>query len=150
MSSESPFIFGIIPTRVRAARRCCAPEDQYDARRTAEKLSFSHIHIRPARALCKRDRRAVRPDAYVAGETPSPCTNCNRSVKLKELFAIADKLGAERVATGHYARVMRDDTGTPFVAEGVDSNEGPKLLSLREPRGHNSSDSFSARREHEA
>jgi tRNA-specific 2-thiouridylase len=103
----------------RAHARCCAPEDQYDARRAADRLGFAHYTF---------DRRApfaqkvVAPfvDAYLAGETPSPCTACNREVKLAELVRLADKLGAERVATGHYARVMRDARGAPYIARGVD------------------------------
>src|SRR5262249_14237947 len=45
-------------------------------------------------------------DAYLGGETPSPCVACNRSVKMQELFALADRLGASKVATGHYARTV--------------------------------------------
>src|SRR5271165_5478023 len=87
----------------RAHGRCCAPEDQYDARRVADAVGFPHF------TFDRRDlfaRTVVEPfvDAYLAGDTPSPCTACNRGVKLAELFAIADKLGAARVATGHYAR----------------------------------------------
>lgn len=86
-----------------AHARCCAPEDQYDARRTADALGFPH-YVFDRRALF--DERVVAPfvEAYVRGETPSPCTECNRRVKLGELFAIAGRLGARRVATGHYAR----------------------------------------------
>ena len=47
-------------------------------------------------------------DAYLAGETPSPCVACNRAVKLRELFPLAERLGAAFVATGHYARVRRE------------------------------------------
>ena len=98
--------------------RCCAPEDQYDARRTADALGIPHYTF---------DRRAlfhasvVEPfvTAYLAGETPSPCTACNRGVKLGELFRIADRLGASHVATGHYARVEHDA-------------EGPRLLRGRD------------------
>ena len=88
--------------------RCCAPEDQYDARRVADALGFPHFTFDRRELFAKN---VVEPfvEAYVAGETPSPCTACNRTVKLGELFAIADKLGAEKVATGHYARV--DDEG---------------------------------------
>jgi tRNA-specific 2-thiouridylase len=99
--------------------RCCAPEDQYDARRTADALGFPHYTF---------DRRArfaeavVAPfvEAYLAGETPSPCATCNRAVKLFELFALADRLGAAHVATGHYARVARDDDGGLWLAQGRD------------------------------
>jgi tRNA-specific 2-thiouridylase len=87
--------------------RCCAPEDQHDARRVADALGIPHYTF---------DRRAlflehvVDPfvEAYLAGRTPSPCVACNRSVKMRELFALADRLGAQRVATGHYARVVQE------------------------------------------
>lgn len=86
--------------------RCCAPEDQYDARRVADHLGFPHYTF---------DRRelfqelVVDPfvDDYLAGRTPSPCVSCNRGVKLRQLLPIADRLGAAFVATGHYARVVR-------------------------------------------
>ena len=113
--------------------RCCAPEDQYDARRVADTLGFPHYTF---------DRRelfaaaVVEPfvDAYLAGETPSPCTACNRSVKLAELFAIAGKLGAARVATGHYARVVRDAWGAPRLAMGADRTKDQSYFLYASPR----------------
>ncbi|HSQ67139.1 MAG TPA: tRNA 2-thiouridine(34) synthase MnmA, partial [Polyangiaceae bacterium] len=59
--------------------RCCAPEDQYDARRTADALGFPHFTF-DRRAMFAE--RVVQPfvAAYLAGETPSPCTACNRTV----------------------------------------------------------------------
>src|ERR1700753_1093272 len=91
----------------KAHARCCAPEDQYDARRTADALGFPHSPA-DSRELFAKVVVAPFIDAYLSGETPSPCTACNRGVKLGELFAIADKLGAKHVATGHYARIVRD------------------------------------------
>src|SRR4051794_7560677 len=87
--------------------RCCAPEDQHDARRVADHLGIAHY------AFDRRElfaREVVEPfvDAYLAGSTPSPCVACNRSVKMTELFALADRLGASKVATGHYARVVKN------------------------------------------
>ncbi|MFO0615077.1 MAG: tRNA 2-thiouridine(34) synthase MnmA [Polyangiaceae bacterium] len=86
--------------------RCCAPEDQHDARNVADRLGIPHYTF--DRRDLFRDA-VVNPfvEAYASGETPSPCVQCNRSVKLRELFAIADRLGARRIATGHYARVER-------------------------------------------
>ena len=85
--------------------RCCAPEDQHDARRVADHLGIPHYAF-DRRELF--DREVVQPfvDAYLAGSTPSPCVSCNRSVKMAELFALADRLGAVKVATGHYARTV--------------------------------------------
>lgn len=102
--------------------RCCAPEDQYDARRVADALGFPHYTF---------DRRelflqtVVEPfvDAYLRGETPSPCTSCNRGVKLGELFAIADRLGCAKVATGHYARILLDEGGLSVLATGRDETK---------------------------
>src|SRR5215471_16423281 len=86
--------------------RCCAPEDQHDARRAADHLGIPHYAF-DRRELFAREVVAPFVDAYLAGETPSPCVTCNRAVKMSELFALADRLGASRVATGHYARVVR-------------------------------------------
>jgi tRNA-specific 2-thiouridylase len=113
--------------------RCCAPEDQYDARRTADRLGFAHYTF-DRRAMFAEKIVAPFVDAYLAGETPSPCTSCNRTVKLAELFAIADKLGARRVATGHYARVVRDASGAPFVAEGRDPSKDQSYFLYATPR----------------
>ena len=99
--------------------RCCAPEDQYDARRVADAIGFPHYTF-DRRELFARTVVDPFVDAYLSGDTPSPCTACNRSVKLAELFAIADKLGAARVATGHYARIVRDGSGAPRLAMGAD------------------------------
>jgi tRNA-specific 2-thiouridylase len=113
--------------------RCCAPEDQYDARRVADTLGFPHF------TFDRRDlfaRTVVQPfvDAYVGGETPSPCTACNRGVKLAELFALADRLGAPRVATGHYARIVRDDGGVPRLWAGADRSKDQSYFLYASPR----------------
>lgn len=88
--------------------RCCAPEDQHDARRVSDRLGIPHYTF-DRRELFARE--VVRPfvDAYLEGTTPSPCVACNRSVKMSELFALADRLGATKVATGHYARIVEEN-----------------------------------------
>jgi tRNA-uridine 2-sulfurtransferase len=87
--------------------RCCAPEDLHDARRVADKLGIFHYTYDRRGEF---DETVVKPfvEAYLQGITPSPCVSCNRGVKLRELLQIADDLGAERIATGHYARVDHD------------------------------------------
>src|SRR6476659_8434213 len=94
--------------------RCCAPEDQYDARRTADALGFPHFTF-DRRELFAKLVVAPFVEPYLTGETPSPCSACNRGVKTAELFALADRLGADAVATGHYARIGHDADGTPFL-----------------------------------
>lgn len=87
--------------------RCCAPEDVHDARRVADRLGFPHYAF-DRRELFQREVVSPFVDAYVGGETPSPCVRCNRGVKLPEVLALAKSLGAEHVATGHYARIVRN------------------------------------------
>src|SRR5215510_12071040 len=99
--------------------RCCAPEDVHDAQRVAARLGIPHY------AFDRRElfaERIVAPfvDAYLSGETPSPCSNCNRGVKLGELFGIADRLGASLIATGHYARVRRSHSNCVELWRGAD------------------------------
>jgi tRNA-specific 2-thiouridylase len=102
--------------------RCCAPEDQYDARRTADALGFPHYTF-DRRELFRQ--RVVDPfvEAYLEGETPSPCTACNRTVKLGELEGIARRLGATRIATGHYARAGRSAQGHARILEAKDARK---------------------------
>jgi tRNA-uridine 2-sulfurtransferase len=91
--------------------RCCAPEDIHDARRVADALGFPHYAF-DRRELFQREVVEPFVDSYLGGETPSPCVRCNRGVKIKELLALADKLDASRVATGHYARLVERDGRT--------------------------------------
>jgi tRNA-specific 2-thiouridylase len=114
--------------------RCCAPEDQYDARRVADAVGFPHFTF-DRRALFARTVVDPFVASYLAGETPSPCTACNRGVKLGELFAMADKLGATRVATGHYARIVRDAEGRPRLAMGADRAKDQSYFLYASPRG---------------
>jgi tRNA-specific 2-thiouridylase len=82
---------------------CCAGQDIHDARRVADHLGIPHYVI-DAEA---RFRDAVIADfaaAYASGETPVPCVRCNQTVKFADLSVLADDLGAEFLATGHYVR----------------------------------------------
>jgi tRNA-uridine 2-sulfurtransferase len=111
------------PEGPRAHGRCCAPEDQYDAMRTADALGFAHYTFDRRELFA---RAVVEPfvAAYVEGETPSPCSTCNRSIKLAELFSLADRFAAERVATGHYARVVPDEqSGVARLATAFDRSK---------------------------
>ncbi len=113
--------------------RCCAPEDQYDARRMAHALGFAHFSF-DRRELFARTVVAPFVDAYLDGSTPSPCTICNREVKLHELFAIADRLACTKIATGHYARVARDGEGRPVLCAGVDRDKDQSYFLYATPR----------------
>ena len=77
------------------------------ARRTARTLG---IALRIEDCAAEFDLEVVRPfcEEYLRGRTPNPCVRCNRRMKFSLLLRLADETGAERVATGHYARVVRD------------------------------------------
>jgi tRNA-specific 2-thiouridylase len=122
-------------TSAKAHGRCCAPEDQYDARRTADALGFPHFTF-DRRELFARTVVAPFVEAYLAGDTPSPCTACNRGVKIAELVALADRLGASHVATGHYARLGRTDDGVPFLREGADASKDQSYFLYATTREH--------------
>ena len=109
------------PDEASEKTRCCAPEDQHDARRVADFLGIPHYSF-DRRELFKA--RVVDPfvTSYLNGETPSPCVACNRTVKMRELFALADRLDARHVATGHYARV-HVEAGRARLFRGVDGHK---------------------------
>ena len=82
---------------------CCAGQDILDARAVAETLAIPHYVL----DYEARFREAVMEDfadAYLRGETPIPCVRCNQTVKFRDLLDVARDLGAQALATGHYAR----------------------------------------------
>lgn len=97
------------------AGRCCAPEDQYDAARVCARLDIPHYTF-DRRALFREAVVDRFVDDYVAGRTPSPCVRCNERVKLGPLREIARRLGADAIATGHYARIAREGDGVRLEA----------------------------------
>lgn len=101
--------------------RCCAPEDIHDARRVCDRLGIAHYAF-DRRELFEQTVVAPFVESYLDGATPSPCVRCNRGVKIKELLAIADRLGARRIATGHYAR-LREHAGCIELLRARDSNK---------------------------
>ena len=83
--------------------RCCSIDDVYDARRVAEHIGIPYYLVN---AQQRFEEEVVRPfvDEYLAGRTPIPCTLCNNHLKFDQLLVTARSIGADRIATGHYAR----------------------------------------------
>ena len=96
-----------------AQHRCCSLDDVYDAKRVAQHLNFPHYVVNFEHQF---EQRVVRPfvQDYLSGRTPIACTNCNTDVKFDPLLRMARQIGADRLATGHYARIRRDDSTGRF------------------------------------
>ncbi len=92
-----------------AQHRCCSLDDVYDAKRVAQHLNFPHYVVNFEHQF---EDRVVRPFVrdYLSGRTPIACTNCNTDVKFEPLLRMARQIGADRLATGHYARIRHNQS----------------------------------------
>jgi len=88
--------------------RCCSIDDVYDARRVAETLGIPYYVVNHEERF---ERDVVRPfvEEYLAGRTPIPCSLCNNHLKFDQLLIVARQIGADQIATGHYAQVVFDE-----------------------------------------
>jgi len=96
-----------------AQHRCCSLDDVYDAKRVAQYLNFPHYVVNFESQF---EDRVVRPfvQDYLSGRTPIACTNCNTDVKFEPLLRMARQIGADCLATGHYARIRGDESNGRF------------------------------------
>jgi tRNA-specific 2-thiouridylase len=98
---------------------CCTLDDLHDARRVASAIGFPHYIVNFERQF----RETVISNfvrEYATGRTPLPCAHCNSDLKFSTLLERARGLGAEHVATGHYARVERDVSGRWLLKRSAD------------------------------
>lgn len=103
-------------------RTCCSLEDVQIARETCFRLGIEHFVFNFREFF---DERVIGPfvDSYLRGETPNPCVECNRHIKFGKLIERATLLGYDFVATGHYARVTKTDSGRHVLMRGVDRDK---------------------------
>jgi len=98
---------------------CCTPDDLYDARRVADQLQIPYYVFNFEQ---KFEGAVVDQfiESYRVGETPNPCVRCNIDIKFDLLLQRAEELGADFLATGHYARLIKDDQGIIHLKRAVD------------------------------
>src|SRR3954469_5193125 len=104
------------------AGRCCSLDDVYDARRVAEDLGIPYYVVNQQERF---EQDVVRPfvSEYLAGRTPIPCSLCNNHLKFDSLLIEARQIGAEKIATGHYARIEFDEASQRWLQKrGVDES----------------------------
>jgi tRNA-specific 2-thiouridylase len=103
------------------------------ARATCHRLGLPHVTL----DLREEFRRAVVEPfirGYVAGETPNPCIRCNGSFRFAELLAFAERAGAERLATGHYARIVERDDRLLLARAADERKDQSYMLARLDPR----------------
>jgi tRNA-specific 2-thiouridylase len=107
-------------------KSCCSPQAVIGARDLAQRMGIPHLTL----DLRERFRAEVVDtflDGYAAGRTPNPCVRCNGEVRFDAMLELADALGAARLATGHYARIARDEHG-PLVRAATDQRKDQSYM----------------------
>jgi len=103
--------------------RCCSLDDVYDARRVAETLGIPYYVVNHEDRF---ERDVVQPfvEEYLSGRTPIPCSLCNNHLKFDQLLIVAQQIGADALATGHYARVeFNEQRGRWLLKRPADSSK---------------------------
>jgi len=107
-------------------KSCCSPQAVRGARDLAHRMGIPHI------TLDLRDRFRAEVvdtflDGYAAGRTPNPCVRCNGEVRFDSMLELAASLGAAKLATGHYARIARDEHG-PLIRAAADPRKDQSYM----------------------
>ena len=117
----------------RGTRSCCSPDTVLFARDTAHRMGLPHFTLDLKELFDKR----VMQDfvgSYAAGKTPNPCVACNAHVKFHAASFLADRLGFDHIATGHYARIEEDRRGTT-MARAADAKKDQTYVLWPVPKG---------------
>lgn len=100
---------------------CCTIDSIMEAKHNAEKMGFEH-HIVDFREPFRRCVIQNFIDEYMSGRTPNPCVICNSTIKWGEMLKLADEMGCDYIATGHYARIAERD-GHYFLRTAADTKK---------------------------
>lgn len=114
----------ILQGRTDHKQGCCSATDALDARRVADRLGIPFYALDLQADFSRIVHYFV--DEYTRGRTPNPCVQCNNWIKFGRLFDYADSVGAEYVATGHYARIeqhAQSESSEPALMRGIDDNK---------------------------
>ena len=116
--------------------RCCSLDDVYDARHVAEQIGIPFYVVNFEKQF---EENVVQPfvEDYLAGRTPIPCTLCNNFIKFDKFLEMADSVGADKIATGHYARLsFNEATGRHEMRTGADLGKDQTyfLFGLTQPQ----------------
>ncbi|MEW6083187.1 MAG: tRNA 2-thiouridine(34) synthase MnmA [Chloroflexota bacterium] len=104
------------------SNRCCTPDSMAQARRVAAKLDIP-FYVIDAKDVFRETVVDYFLEGYARGETPNPCLICNRKIRWTFLLDHALALGADFMATGHYARVRKDESGKIELLRAVDRSK---------------------------
>ncbi len=108
---------------IERTKTCCSLEDVLDAKSVADKLGIRHDVFNFGQQF-ERDVVIPFAEAYKNGETPNPCIECNRSIKFEKFLERASLLDYDYIATGHYARIEKDQTtGRFLLKKGLDQSK---------------------------
>jgi tRNA-uridine 2-sulfurtransferase len=108
------------------AKACCSPEAVLGARAVAHSLDIPHLTLDLEEEFRRRVVGAFL-SGYGAGATPNPCIVCNGEVRIAAMVDLAERLGADHLVTGHYARVVDDGAG-PLLAAAADQNKDQSYM----------------------
>lgn len=108
---------------------CCSQAAVEDARRVSEKLGIRY-YVMNFKDIFENKVIKYFINDYLAGNTPNPCIECNKSIKFDELLRRAMNLGAEYVATGHYAKIFFDDKSERYLLERSADNKKDQTYAL--------------------